>query len=816
MSIAPSTINYFDLATEISKVRPFALAIVAAATGLALSVFAWFAVAAWEHRLAEQDFANSASDQAQTLQAGLDEYLHQLVALRAFFNASNDGVSRTEFNVFVKDLLDEHKAILSFSWMPRIRREDRSAHEAAGLRDGISNYHIKMVGSDGRMSWAPDQAEYFPVYYSVEPLTAPSYGINLQDGGVRQRPLDRARDNDRPATSDSFRLQSGLGDRNGFFVALPVYRRDLSHDTLDDRRSNLVGFVQGVFQFNVMIDAILRRVKSPLNILLYDGFALPDSLPVQVHAEDPERARLTAKSQAIAAPLKWEGDLSAGDRHWQLVIVPPFGSSSLARYGRAWLVFLAGILITGLVIGYMWNSIRHLHRLRTLNKAASTLARTDGLTRLANRRAFIERLTVAFAEVARGSPPFAVHFIDIDEFKDINDTQGHATGDLLLKELARRLTGAVRANDLVARFGGDEFAILQAGVNDASAAAALASKIIKMLAAPFTINGFDLCVSASIGIALHSEQVDGPKAIMMQADLALYRAKNDGRNAFRFHSGELDQQVHLRVNLAEELRGAITRDELELYYQPQVEIESGRILGLEALVRWNHPKRGLIMPSIFIPIAEKSAIIQRLGSWTFDAACAQLAKWEHSGIAPQTLAVNVSGMQIRRIDDFERDITASLTKWNIKRGAIELELTETVLMKASQKNSDVFQRLRQMGLRIAIDDFGTGYSSLKYLTLYPVNRLKIAQELVFRVTDDPRNATVVRAAIRLAGELGIEAIAEGVETEAQAQFLLSEGCAYAQGFHYSRPVRAAAATVLLEQGLIGAPEASAQLKKCQL
>jgi EAL domain-containing protein (putative c-di-GMP-specific phosphodiesterase class I) len=274
----------------------------------------------------------------------------------------------------------------------------------------------------------------------------------------------------------------------------------------------------------------------------------------------------------------------------------------------------------------------------------------------------------------------------------------------------------------------------------------------------------------------------------------------------------LDQQVRLRITLAEELRDGIERGELELFYQPQVEIKSGRILGLEALVRWNHPKRGLLMPSTFIPIAEKFAIIQQLGIWVFDAACRQHAQWEEQGIAPRTVAVNVSGIQLKRIDDFERDIAESLARWSIKSDAIELELTETVLMEASQKHSDALQRLRQMGLHIAIDDFGTGFSSLKYLTIYPVNRLKIAQELVFGVTDDLRNGTVVKAAIRLAHELGIEAIAEGVETKAQARFLLSAGCNHAQGYLYSRPVNASAATALLLQGRIGSAEKLIEIK----
>jgi len=498
--------------------------------------------------------------------------------------------------------------------------------------------------------------------------------------------------------------------------------------------------------------------------------------------------------ELTAAP-NWHGDLSANGKHWKLVVPRP-QRWSLHGSDRAWLVFGASILISGMIAAYMLKSMRYARRL-------NELARTDTLTALANRRVFEERLATAFAASRRNGNLFAVHFVDLDGFKDVNDTLGHATGDLLLRAVVERLKKLVRQSDVLARFGGDEFAVLQADANDSVSTAAFAKKIIGAIAVPFLIDGNEVFITASIGIATYSPVITIPDAMMIQADLALYRAKDDGENCFRCHNHELDQQVRLRITLAEELRGGIERGELELLYQPQVEIGSKRVIGLEALVRWNHPKRGLLMPSIFIPIAEKSAIIQQLGSWVFDAACAQLAEWEEKGIAPRTVAVNVSGLQLKRIDEFEHDIAGSLTKWNIKPEAVELELTETVLMEASQKHSDSLQRLRQMGLRIAIDDFGTGFSSLKYLTIYPINRLKIAQELVFRVIDDPRNATVVRAAIRLAHELGIDAIAEGVETEAQARFLSSAGCIHAQGYLYGRPVDATTATVLLLHGRTG-------------
>jgi EAL domain-containing protein (putative c-di-GMP-specific phosphodiesterase class I) len=297
-------------------------------------------------------------------------------------------------------------------------------------------------------------------------------------------------------------------------------------------------------------------------------------------------------------------------------------------------------------------------------------------------------------------------------------------------------------------------------------------------------------VTASIGVALHSQHIDGPKAIMMQADLALYRAKDDGGNSFCFHSGELDQQVHLRVNLAEELRTAIRHNELVLLYQTQVEIRSGRIVGLEALVRWNHPTRGVILPSIFIPIAEHTGGIAALGQWVLTQACRQFREWEDKGLTVPRLAVNVSGAQLRRPSEFERDVAENFTLWGIRRHAIEFELTESVLMEVTQKQSDALEHLRRLGATIAIDDFGTGYSSLKYLTTYHVDRLKIAQELIAGVTSDSRSAVVVRSSIGLAHDLGIEVIAEGVEGEDQAKFLLEAGCEYAQGYHYSRPMPA--------------------------
>jgi EAL domain-containing protein (putative c-di-GMP-specific phosphodiesterase class I) len=353
---------------------------------------------------------------------------------------------------------------------------------------------------------------------------------------------------------------------------------------------------------------------------------------------------------------------------------------------------------------------------------------------------------------------------------------------------------------LVARFGGDEFAILLSGVSDPAEVEEFAARIGKLLAAPFSIEGHKVRVSSSIGIVLNSRDVASGEAVMMQADLALYDAKDAGRNCYRFHSQDLDFEVHERVRIADELNAALEEGDLALYYQPQVELSSRRIVGIEALVRWNHKTRGLLSPAHFIPIAERTGAMLPLGHWVFDESCRQLKLWEAEGIAPPILAINVSGVQIKASSEFERGIEASLARWDINPSHIEFELTESVLMEATQRQGNTLQNLRRLGMKIAIDDFGTGYSSLKYLTTYTVNRLKLAQEFVLRVTFDYRNAAVVKAAIGLAKELGLEVIAEGVETEEQVRFLLGAGCEQAQGFYFSRPLTSAKATELLRAG----------------
>jgi diguanylate cyclase (GGDEF)-like protein len=436
-------------------------------------------------------------------------------------------------------------------------------------------------------------------------------------------------------------------------------------------------------------------------------------------------------------------------------------------------------------------------RLLSAHEKVSELARSDALTAIPNRRAFVERLK-AVGEAGR---PFALLYVDLDHFKDINDTLGHSTGDRLLQLVAERLKRTVRENDMVARFGGDEFAILLIDAPDTAAVDAFAERVLASLSERYHIDGNEIATSATIGVTSSSQKAGTPEPLMMQADVALYRAKEDGRNCFRVYDAVLDEKSRERVMIGDGIRSAIDNGELRLHYQPQVEIASGRLIGFEALVRWQHPTRGFVPPSMFVPIAEGTGAIIPLGNWVFEEACRQFAAWRAEGIAPPTLAVNLSAIQCKHAS-LVRDFREIMARHAIPPGFLEVELTETVLMDSSVQHRDVIERLKSIGLKIAIDDFGTGYSSLNYLAEYPVDRLKIAQELVFGVTDNLRHELVVKAAIHLAHELGTEVIAEGVETEAQARFLMAAECEYAQGFLFSKPLPGAAATALLHKGRV--------------
>ncbi|SFL99296.1 EAL domain-containing protein [Pseudomonas sp. NFACC46-3] len=431
------------------------------------------------------------------------------------------------------------------------------------------------------------------------------------------------------------------------------------------------------------------------------------------------------------------------------------------------------------------------------------LARTDGLTGLANRATMIERLHQAFAAARRGAAPFAMFYLDLDHFKRINDTLGHPIGDLLLQEVATRIKACTRENDVVARLGGDEFALLQLDVHEATHCAALAGKIRDALVAPYSLDGNDVRISVSIGIALYTPQSLSADSLMAQSDMALYRSKEKGRNQYHFHNEEINQEVTDRVALANDLRQAIENQELHLHYLPEVDLGTGKILGMGVQVRWNHPQRGWLEPAVFMPAAEKTGIIIGLGHWVLDQACQQMRQWRDQGMAPPVIAIDLSLTQLKTGPELIYDVLRTTARWELAPWDLRFDVTEATLAQTKWTHNDVLPRLCELGVQIAIDDFGTEYSSFDYLKTYRVNHLKLAQRFLDSANADPENATTLRAIINFARDVGIGIIAEGVETQEQRATLMSSGGAMqAQGHYFSTVVDSGQAAELLKAGTI--------------
>ena len=423
----------------------------------------------------------------------------------------------------------------------------------------------------------------------------------------------------------------------------------------------------------------------------------------------------------------------------------------------------------------------------------------DALTGLPNRNAFYDTLRKTVALADQQGWKVAVMFIDLDHFKAINDTQGHAAGDQLLIHFGNRLTACVRARDTVGRLGGDEFGLILLMEQDHLGAALVAAKIRDTLQVPFSLQGDEVLMSASIGIAIHpDDDGDQAEALVKHAETAASQAKQAGRNTCRFFTAQMNAEVRRRQELDGALRGAIARGEFELHYQPKLSLASGAIVGLEALLRWNRPGHGLVSPALFVPVLEESGLIVQVGAWVIDAACRQMRAWQQGETGPVQVSVNVSGRQFVE-GDLEADVARALDAHALPAGLLELELTETSLMVNTERTMGCLANLRRRGVKVSIDDFGTGYSSLAYLRRFPVDKLKIDIAFIRDVTTNPEDAAIVQAIITMAHSLNLEVVAEGVETSAQQTYLLRQHCDQIQGYLVSRPLAAADITALMAQ-----------------
>jgi diguanylate cyclase (GGDEF)-like protein/PAS domain S-box-containing protein len=441
-------------------------------------------------------------------------------------------------------------------------------------------------------------------------------------------------------------------------------------------------------------------------------------------------------------------------------------------------------LITGAVMVF-----RDVSAARATALAVSHRAQHDVLTNLPNRTLFNERVSLAIAEATRRQTRFAVVFIDVDRFKEINDSLGHAMGDQLLQSIAERLLLCVRNSDTVSRRGGDEFVILLSEIASAEAAALTVNTVIAAIATPHRIGGLELRVTATVGVSIYPEHGEDEETLINNADDAMYSAKGANANTCHFFESSMNVRAVEWRAVQIGLECALARREFELHYQPKVNLESGAIVGAEALIRWRHPDRGLVSPKDFVPIAENCGLIVPIGQWVVREACRQARAWQDAGLAPPPVAVNISALEFRSVG-FVAHVQAILAETGLEPRYLELELTESVLMQYADSTVGMLQALKEMGVQVAVDDFGTGYSSLSYLQRFPIAVLKVDQSFVREITGDLDSAPIVTTVIDLGKSLRHRVIAEGVETPVQLTFLRAHHCPEGQGFLFSPPVTA--------------------------
>ncbi len=439
----------------------------------------------------------------------------------------------------------------------------------------------------------------------------------------------------------------------------------------------------------------------------------------------------------------------------------------------------------------MFNALKRLRmeieRHQESERNLSYLARHDPLTHLPNRMLANELVEQALRSAQRQDSKLALLFVDLDNFKGINDSMGHAAGDDFLVQVADRLRSTVRKGDIVCRQGGDEFLVGLMDVNASEDVSGVAGQLLSSIAQPFAVQGSEILASCSIGIAVYPRDGTHFEALLRHADLAMYEAKSSGRNTYRFFDDELNTNIQQNLHLLSNLRLAIAQQEFVLHYQPVIDLATGRLVGAEALVRWNSPSLGLVAPLQFIAAAEKSGLIVDIGQWVIEEACRQMRAWHAAGATGLTIAVNLSPVQFRR-GNVETLIAGALQQSGLDPACLELEVTESTLVQDTEKFIETLQRLKALGIRISIDDFGTGYSNLAYLQRFSVDTLKIDQSFVKALTTNPQNQTLVTAIIQMAKGLNLTTIAEGIEDEATRALLVELNCDQGQGYGFAKPL----------------------------
>lgn len=508
-----------------------------------------------------------------------------------------------------------------------------------------------------------------------------------------------------------------------------------------------------------------------------------------VYAEDVDKARLVFDAHRTGRRAVQDVELRLERKPKSDALGPAFGSRMLTVELNAMGAYESIEAYPGKRFVGTYGVIRDISERKRAEEIINHQLYHDVLTSLPNRALFWDRLEVALCRAKRNHQMLAVMFLDLDGFKVVNDSLGHLTGDELLQAVAMRLRACMREGDTLARAGGDEFNLLLPEINCREDAAAIAEKLIDNLKHPITLGGHEICVGLSIGIALYPDDGVNMEVLIRHADMAMYHIKARGKNGYEFFSDNMLARVSKHFSIESGLRHALEDNQFALYYQPQYAADSGRIVGVEALIRWNHPQEGLISPADFIPLAEETGLISDIGEWVLREACAEYSRWQQAGMPDIRMAVNLSAAQLYRAD-FVENVLALLQEHDMPGDCLELEITENMLMQDMEHMVQKLQLLAKHGIRVSVDDFGTGYSSLGYLQALPLHTLKMDRSFVSHIEAVDEQHSIVTAIVTMAKGLGLNIIAEGVETEVQLEYLRSIGCPEVQGFLFAKPMSA--------------------------
>jgi diguanylate cyclase (GGDEF)-like protein len=754
--------------TRLGRVWPVA-AVALVVVGVAISACAATAVAGDARVMSHQAFAASSAEIASTFRLAIRQQEDLVVSTSAFI-LGNPGASNADFRTWARleRALERYPELLGFGYGVIVP----AAQLAAFIRRALP---------DPPGGLAPDGS--FPI---VPPGDRPYYCFLAAGFGPGTAELALPAGFDFCATAtgagilevrDSGQSSYAPTDLNGvpsMTVAIPIYRGGVVPPTVAARRSAFRGWVG----MGIMSSMLLDRARE----------GRPD---VGLTIRYRNRSSDVVFSSGDVAQRGQTVTIDTGTG-WSLQTFGPVAGGGILDSGAAVTVVAAGSAISVLVGLLMFVlATGRVRALRLVAEKTDELAHEafhDKLTGLPNRTLIMDRLEQALARARRQSSPVAVLFLDLDDFKAVNDTFGHATGDELLSAVSTRLTTVIRESDTVGRLGGDEFVVLVEGASLDAGPEAVAERIRDVLAAPFQLPGPQervVTTTASIGIAVGSRT--SAEDMLRDADVALYEAKDAGKDRYVTFAAAMQTAVQDRYQLEADLRAAVGTDQFSLVYQPTFNLDSNDITGVEALLRWQHPTRGLVMPDEFITVAEETGLIVPIGRWVLTEACRQAQDWRLRG-HPLPMSVNVSGRQLASDVDLLSDVRSALTDSGLEAGALTLEITETMLMRDAELSARTLRALKALGVRIAIDDFGTGYSSLAYLQQFPVDALKIDRSFIAGIAGSPEASVLMHALIQLGKTLGIETLAEGIEERGQLHRLQREQCDTGQGYLFARPL----------------------------